>query len=453
MKLFLQNLLCVCLILITLIAAAETNEKLPAGTTLMQVQPGQVNFDLPLFDLPANTTTYYPNLYSLRQSLVLSTDFYETAHALIGGADPGAGRKWIIIGFDFFTGEIPLSMSWMHEEWHRAVMSSRGIGSFNDVNTLPIGKSLIAVSHVDDNDLIALKQDHPADQVRLSAAGMESQIQQNELIEQHHFFQNTKSHDRFLIWMNNANVTFYMNECASTHADKSTDQQNAEDGQDILKRDFTGLDCTAWAYDLFRPDEPYQARGLHPSGVGINRYIHFSSLSPKEKDFLSLQARLSFLNFADPFLFNKDYFSDGWFGKSIRWNAKLSHYITSFGATVDTVVFVKTESNKYLLIVHNGMTDTRYLPGISFEQIEKPLPWNSFSLSMGITIWPQPKDQRVETVKLDTMAYGSSQLLYQISSQFSAYMGLTAKTAGWMAGDVFLDRNVSVQAGIRSILF
>jgi hypothetical protein len=427
-------------------AFTEENKVLEAPPS----SKANVYLDLPVFDIPYNTTSYYPNLYSMRQSLALSTDFYQGFHRLLGGPPETQKRRiWLIAGLDLISFYTPLGNAWMHEEWHRAVMSHRGIGSFNDVNTFPIGKTLIAVSHVDDQDLIALKRDHPADQVRLSSAGMESQVAQNMAIEKTHFYDGTKTFDQIVLWMNAVNVTSYLASCSSKDADKSTDDQNKDDGADLSRRDFTGLDCTAWVYDLFRPDEPYAARGTHPSGIGINRYIKYSALSEKEKSFLQLQTGLSILNIVDPFLIGFESFKAEAFGEPLVWNAKLSHSITSFGATVDVNLFLKARGEKFLFIYHHGLTDTRTFPGVTAEWIDKALPWDKFSLSTALTLWQQPQDQRVEETRGEILVDGMAKVAYQHTPEIASYVGFEAKTPGWLAGNVYLEKNVSLWAGLR----
>jgi hypothetical protein len=67
-----------------------------------------------------------------------------------------------------------------------------------------------------------------------------------------------------------ASVVRYMWVCDSSGATTTTNSDNLNE-PDPLKRDIVGFDCDAWAYDLQRPDEPYEARGPHPTGVGIDR--------------------------------------------------------------------------------------------------------------------------------------------------------------------------------------
>ncbi len=416
----------------------------------------QVRLDFPLLDLPFNSDEPAPNLLSMRQTLEFSTSFYQGFHRLIGG-EPGterqSGRIWWILGFDLLTNYIPLGSSWMHEEWHRAVMSNRHIGSFNDVNTLPFGKTLIAVSHVDDADLIRLKREHPADQVRMGSAGMEAQIQQNLRIEKDHFFNHGRTEDRLVMLMNTIGVSSYLAACSSKDADTSTDQQNSGDGSDVSKRDFTGLDCTAWAYDLFRPDEPYTQRGTHPSGVGVDRYIRYSDLNDREKKFLSEQMQLSLLNFVDPFLYNFQEFHTHLLGEDLRWNFRMSHTLTSFGGVVNAHLFVEKNSEKYLITLHDGMTDARIFPGLTVEWVESPLRWDHYKLTSGITIWQQPRGQRVEEAQSETVVDVMSQIFYELREGETLFAGLEAKTPGWIAGNVYLDRNLSAWAGFRITAF
>lgn len=412
--------------------------------------------DLPLVDSPFNFTHNSPNAFSMRQSVELSTSTYEVAHRLIMG-DPDKRAKWFqwvgLIGFDVFMEFVPPGAGWMHEEWHRSVMTRHGIGSFNDMNTIPIGRALIAVSHVDDADLVALKRDHPADQVRLSAAGMESQVFQNQLIGENHFFHGARSKDFGILWANAFSVTGYLTTCAGPGADTSTDEQNADDGTDVSKRDFTGLDCTAWVYDLFRPDEPYTKRGIHPSGLGINRYIHFSDLNEKEQKFLKWQATLSFFNFLDPQMYRVRDFHAEIDGEDLRWTVSFRHYLTSFGGTVDTNLFLAFREEQYLVTWHSGMTDTRYLPGVTLKWVETALPWSSFFLTSSATLWQQPRDQRVEESSDDTVVDASVELSYRQDRNWSYYAGIEAKTAGWIAGNVYTDANTSAWLGLRASMF
>src|SRR6185295_15238755 len=135
-----------------------------------------------------------------------------------------------------------------------------------------------------------------------------------------------------------------------TNAD--TDTMNLEDGADVKRRDFTGHDFTAWVYDLHRPDEPYSARGVHPSGVGIDRYIKPSDLSSGEFAYLRRQGRLQLLNLIDPFMFGLHEVTLDVHGTPMRMNANIGHLLTSFGRTIDTNIFVARGGAKVMVTMH-----------------------------------------------------------------------------------------------------
>ena len=95
---------------------------------------------------------------------------------------------------------------------------------------------------------------------------------------------------------------FYVALDNSTEVDELTDEFNPKEGRNIGARDFMGHDFTAWVYDRHPPRETYQERGIHPSGVRLNRYIKFSDLTFDERTFWRRQARLQWLNLLDPYL-------------------------------------------------------------------------------------------------------------------------------------------------------
>ena len=116
-------------------------------------------------------------------------------------------------------------------------------------------------------------------------------------------------------------------------------------------------------------------------------------------------------------------------------------------------MFLKTDQQKYLITLHNGLTDTRYLPGISIEDLDRPFLIDSMKVSTSLTIWPQPKDQRVETAATETLVYAAAELDYEINKVYSTYVGFNVKNAGWYAGEVSLDSSVSLLAGFKAIVF
>lgn len=409
--------------------------------------------DVPLYDAPFNFERGYV-FPSMRQSLALSTDFYENMHRLISGPqDPwdNTYRFFGVIGFDLASYWLPLGANWQRAEWHRAVLTKSDISSYNETYKFPFFTDTIKVTNVSDTDLARLKHDHPADFVRMSSAGFESWTAQNLLVERHHFFDDVRTFDHFLLWMNALSSTVYLSVCGSQSADIAIQKMRVGEGADIGKRDFAGLDCTAWVYDLFRPDEAYGARGVHPSGVGVNRYVNHAQLGDRERKFLRRQQFLSLLNFADPFLYGRDAWNGNLFGRDMRWNANLAHTLTSFGYVVDARAFLRFEQEKFLFTFHNGFGH-HYYPGLSLEWIEHPI-GDGFAISSGVTLWNQPQSQLLAAPDSVMVADASLQVLSRWSASTSTFVGVEAKTPGWILGDPYLDGNVSVWMGFKTQLF
>lgn len=406
-------------------------------------------FDLPLLDAPYNFSSGY-TAPSMRQSLLWTKDVYQFAHHELEQAfstQPG-WRLAGTIGFDIVMTWMPLGDSWLHEEWHRAVLGRRGIKSYNDVYNLPVFSDSIAVSHVTDSDLEQLKLHHPAEYVRLSAAGIEAQYEFNLALETDMFFSGERNANGLLLWMNALNSIAYLDTCAGTDADTLTAEFNLQDGTNVPKRDFTGLDCTAWVYDLHRPNEPYGQRGVHPSGVGIDRYISWSDLSGAERSYLRRQRDLSLLNLIDPFLFKHDSISVD--DSALRWNATLRHHLTAFGYSIDANLFLHTPQIDTVLIIHNYRNRRHAFPGISVELQRLPIKTYAIPFNMSITasVWQQPQQQSFDTNKGALGGQIAARFVYPLQAQWRTYIETDWKTAGWVAGNVYLDANTSLRAGL-----
>lgn len=431
-------------------------------SALPQEEPptARTPLSLPLVDVPFNFAGHGYSFPSMSQSLAMSKDFYQLGHYAIEEA-LGGKKRWVRIltevGFDVFSSWLPLGNGWMHEEWHRAVLSRRNIASYNDFYNFPIFSDLIAVSHVQDADLVALKRDHPAESVRLQSAGWEAEWQLNYHLEKDQFFDHDPTDSLGILLLNDIGSTFYLFHCASPGADDSTNQQNTQDGSNVPKRDFTGLDCTGWVYDLFRPDEPYAARGIHPSGVGINRYRKYSDLTGEEQNFLKLTAGLSLLNFMDPNLlrFHRFHGTSPLTGNPLEWNVNTRALPTAFGVAVDANLFWKESDTNLLLTVHNYLSPKQYFPGLEIELYRYPLSLlgENENISVRLMGWLQPKnlrfDSRVATPGgLTSLRYG-----HALSRSLEVFAEVEGKTDGWVAGNVYLDSNISTRVGLVAFLY
>jgi hypothetical protein len=329
--------------------------------------------DVPALDVRANAVLgYWP---SMRQSMAVTKDAYYVLHGAIMAIPYPDSLPSLLVGAidytlitfaDYFSTAFPPFHGWHHEEWHRAVLSRRGIGSYNDVYDIPLSQSAIAVSHLKDEDLIWLKRMHPADQVRLSSAGIEADFERQIELDKDRFFHGTRAGTVFLEWLSTFNAILYMQTAAGNDSIQETLDLMDQEGESMEARDFTGLDPDGWVYDLFRPGEPYEARGVHPTGVGIDRYRTVADLTRRERRYLAAVADLSWLNLVNPNLFGFYQFQAGRvLGAPFRFNASLHSVMAPFGYTVGLNLFAKAGRYKLFGGLQSYMSESLVLPGLS----------------------------------------------------------------------------------------
>ncbi len=425
---------------------------LAAGTALLVTAPAHavtLESPIPIIDHPFVNQAPYA-MPSMAQSLALTKTFYQYGHQAIGEdfADSPRAGYLTLIGFDLIATWLPLGNSWLHEEWHRAVMGRYGIDSHNEIYDFNF-EEVIKVYDVDDAELVHLKDQHPADHIRLSSAGLEAQYELNHALEQDTFFARAGGWHILLLWMNTLNNIAYLDTCASRDADELTREETASEGADISARDFTGLDCNAWVYDLHRPAEPYADRGTHPSGVGIDRYRDYSDLTRAEQDYLKHMRDLSLLNLVDPFLFGRNQFR----GQHRRlgdfhWNMTLRHHLTPFGYDVSANLFLLSAASQRLVTVHSYRNQKDAWLGLEWQQFRDAPRWlaATWRLDWRMALWQQPQSLAFTA---DDGKWGGALTLrgYKAIGNWAPYAQLEAKTEGWLAGNVYLEPNYSVQLG------
>lgn len=409
---------------------------------------------LPLLDSPFNFSDRYA-FPSMKQSLSISTGAFQVSNYGVQqhiehSGTLGRGLSWT--GYHLLVNMGPFGYAWLHEEWHRAVMNRRGIHSFN--TTYFFGQK---VNQVSDEDLIRLKLEHPQEVVRLSSAGIEANNEANLQLEKETFFFDSPSWNTPQLWINYGVGIYTFFVCSGPRSDKATDSLNKATDASVESRDFTGLDPTAWVYDLFRPGEPYQGRGINPSGIGINRYRKFSDLNSEEQKFIQDQAVLSWTNLLDPNLLGFQYFtgSSPFSGREFRWNMTARHHMTSFGHTLDGNVFIRQSPWNLLFIVHNYFNHERYFPGLETQILRYPISWldRSFKISGRLAIWEQPASQEFRASPSAPGALASLTIAYAYSPTFEPYLEIERKSAGWVAGNVYLDPNTSFAMGLNLGVF
>lgn len=414
--------------------------------------------DLPLIDSPFNNTA--ASWPSMDQAVAYSRAAYQTLHYSTGHIlNPyyegalGYVNALGYLGIDVLFSYLPLGESWVHEEFHRAVMGVRGTSSYDGVYDIPIGAGSISVYKVKDEDLIRLKRDHPADMVRLPAAGVEGQTLLVQALEKDAFFDHVDNWHGIQYLLSYSNTWAYITSGSTNEANTLTDEMNEKEPT-IAARDFVGHDFTSWVYDLHRPDEPYENRGTHPSGTGINRYRKESDLSLGERRFLKLQGKLNLINFLDPLLFGVNRFQAG---ENWQWNLNGQHYLTSFGYSLQMNLFLKNEATNLLVSPMLQRNQKLSTPGLALELVRWPvphfIPHVPRFLSLKAMVWKQAENQRYDDSAAAIGGLVDLTFWWPLSGRTEFFAGASAKSPGWVAGNPYLDRNASARSGISMQMF
>jgi hypothetical protein len=403
---------------------------------------------------------------SMNLTLNLSTDLYTSMHygidKIFKNDSKATRRQWssgkklgymaTLMTADFVTIYAPGFDGWAHEEYHRAVMTRFHVNSFNDMNTFPLGSELTSVNHVKDDDLVRFKSESPSDFIRMHVAGIEGEYLLIDELQKNNFYYNQNLPHELLYVLSTLNSISYVQICADPkEADPTTDELN-EIELNVEQRDFTGLDFLGWTYDLFRPDEPYPNRGTHPSGVGIDRYIKTTDLTAEELKYLKKQGQLQRINLASPMLvgFRKIRLSsNGLYG-----NFAMHHLLTSFGNDISCIVYLMNPQAKMLFAFHSYHNYNRSYPGVEVQitDYETTLGAQHFFITPRILLGAQPDNQKFKTNKSDFLGLVECRVEHLSKSVIHPYIELSAKSAGWVAGNEFLNSSFSCRVGIMSRL-
>jgi hypothetical protein len=440
--------------------AAPPEPSPPAGWAAAEAPPA-VPLRITLVDLPA--------LIDGPPTMAQSLDLTHAGQRLIArgvwrGLERRGGEGLAMgLGVPLTVGLAALSSplnTWMHEEWHRAVLRRNAIPSTNGVyDPRSWVADAVKVHNVQDSDLIGLKRDYPADLVRLHAAGFESQDALAHRGTEAAFFHGpgpgaggahwgrlATAHDLsavFQMW-NELGSWMYLRRCLDPALDQQIDEI-AFDEPLMGDRDAIGPDCTAWALDRDTPSAPYDARGLHPTGLGVDRYVGPGDLSPAARAELERLSRLRLIGLLNPHLFFIDGFRIGE-GRD-RWTAWARAVPTPWGVDVSVRGGLVIGEQRALFGLHAGVSDGPLVPAVELGWVDAPLA-PRWALDLQLLAGAQPRDLLSSARGLAPFADLRARTSFRAMPLLDTWLELEGKTAGWVLGNAYLDPDLSVRAGV-----
>jgi len=415
-------------------------------------EPAADPVSLPLFEAPRSLDTGFRLTWdqssSLHHLLIVGGNhgIHLGAWKLLGGSPFWAYFAEIgaTIVFDVLTVLGPLGEGWEHEEGHASAMAYVGLRTqqaFNPGSTCDSG----SVCGLTDEQIATVHDRRAADWVRVQEAGMETELLNVTRTERDVFFYDRPAYQHIpYLLFNVVNVEAYRQICRSPDLVTVNDVMN--ESPDVLNRDFTGPDCTGWVFDLFRPTTPYADRGPHPLG-GIRRIRLDSDLTPEEFAYLNRMRNLGFLNLVDPFLVGISGFNvPGGF----KVAGAVRHHLTESGDMVEVTLLGRREPWKLEAALRAYSNHEHAFPGLGFQIHRYPV--SVGFVSAGVDLWLQPTDHSFYAV--DGAPGGAIRVegALPVIWHGEAFVRLSAKTAGWVAGDPALDPAVTAAVGVNVVL-
>ena len=280
------------------------------------------------------------------------------------------------------------------------------------------------------------------------SAGHEAVVEIDRNLQFNEFFYRQNLDNEVLYWMNTFQNFLYITTCANGKGDEGMQERNSIENT-IESRDFTGMDMNAWIHALCYPDKPYAERGIHPSGVGINRYIMYEDIPQEGRKYLKLQVGLDVFNFISPMMFGFSRFRlaqtehGSYYG-----NFAFRHYLTAFGSDVSLDLYLQAPRYNLYASLHTYHNYKNHFGGIEVGLVDFPLLNNHMQIGGAVMAWVQPKDMLFFTATGTFGGLIKARLNYHYRF-LNPYAELGWKSKGWVASNANLNDGFFLRAGIR----
>lgn len=366
-----------------------------------------------------------------------NTFLKKTANILVGQLLTGSST-YILGGFPFGEG-------WLHEEYHRAVLATNRVASKDPFDDFSLDLNDGSVKNIYDEALRNFKKNDPHAFNRMLIAGSEGDLYAVRRLQEDNFFYNANLPIELVSIIYTTEATSYMNS-SYAQIDSTNIPLNREDGASVLARDFTGHDYSGWIWHLFKPNVPYDSLGIHPSGVGINRYITSDRLTAQEKKYYDEVKSQYWLNVLSPMLFG---FRKIKIKDSVYVNFAVQYQPTSFGTDKELRLYYMNRSDKFSFALHQyeNYDENFYAAEVNWLDIKfKKL--KNFFFNTRMLVGTQPRNQEFFTQQSQLFGLISVNTNYTVGKNFGAYVQVQAKTDGWLAGDEYLKSMIRLRTGL-----
>jgi hypothetical protein len=137
--------------------------------------------------------------------------------------------------------------------------------------------------------------------------------------------------------------------------------------------------------------------------------------------------------------------------KGLYGNISLHHYLTSFGNDISCNIFLKNDLYNLFFAIHSYQNYTTSFPAIEGQLADwRPIFRGALYISPRVLAGIQPYNQEFKTSKAEFVGLAECKIELCTKYLINPYAEFSLKTAGWIAGNEFLDKNFSCRVGLVS---
>ncbi len=337
-------------------------------------------------------------------------------------------NAYLIQYFSGFLFLLPLT----HEEGHRSILTSLGIGSISQ----PFfnSKGAAYVNGVHDTELESLRDNDLPNYIRLHTAGLESDYMISNRIEELVIFKSEIKGNLKLDYLIRklSLLSYYTFSLIPSLNPKFVEENNE------LDRDIVGHDVYGAIKHLHRPNIPFY------------RYTNYTDLSNEEQKFVERVGYRALLNIVSPIFFKP-------LNIVTKPNLKLSvstgYTMCPFGDFIDENFYIQYNQryniHAYLRQFENR--NTWFMGGglslLNYQISPK------FNTTIAGHLWSQPKNLDFNTT--ESQFGGSCDLLFKYMvfenkshNSISIDLGLNYKTIGFLPEEVIMKEHIGLRVGV-----
>jgi hypothetical protein len=325
-----------------------------------------------------------------------------------------------------------LSYPLTHEEGHRSILTSLGIGSISQ--PLYNLQGVAYVNGVRDAELQNLRDNNLPNYIRLHTSGIESDYMIGNTAEKLIVFNLDSRRNLFVEVYFRKLLTMAYYTSSLLPALMPDIKENSNE----LLNDIVGHDVYGAIKNLHRPKEPFY------------RYTNYDDLTKEELYFIKRVGYRALINVASPIFFKKLILVNK---PQVKLSLSAGYTMSPFGDFIDENIYLmlknKYKIHAYLRHFENKQT---WFPagGISLTDYKFS---SKFSTDVATHVWSQPENMDFNTTKSVFGGAVDILLKYKIlnlhaGNTMSLDLGLIYKTKGFLPEEVQLNEHFGVRLGL-----